>query len=175
MLLSTSSVDVPVWGMSLTGQVSPLVSRHAGFCSIPLLRPKATYLMASRNEIQALNLDMWESLSNCDQDLKEFLLDLTPSKDSRPALAALKQAWREADAQVQRTVKRSAEGLADDVIDDVIDVLAEGRTALPSGPVRRRTTRLGLKTSSLRSLCDARAMPTTSWTSFARCGQSSRA
>jgi hypothetical protein len=50
--------------------------------------------------------------------IKDDLLDLTPAKDSRPALASLRQSWREAEALVARGVKRGAEGLPDEASDD---------------------------------------------------------
>ena len=61
-------------------------------------------------------------------EIQKELLDHTSAKDSKSALAGLKQAWREADALVDRGIKRGSEGLADMNADDPLpDTLQKSR------------------------------------------------
>ena len=54
-------------------------------------------------------------------ELAAHLLDKTECKDDRAQLAALKQAWREADAATTRAIKRKAEGLSEEPADEPLD------------------------------------------------------
>ena len=54
-------------------------------------------------------------------ELKAAVLDKTAKKDNHSQLAALKQAWREADALNSRSLKRSAEGLSAEELDGPLD------------------------------------------------------
>ena len=62
-----------------------------------------------------------KNFANCvdsRSEVKATLLDKTPLKDSVGQLAALKQAWREADGIASIQLKRSAEGLSEETIDE---------------------------------------------------------
>ena len=63
----------------------------------------------------------------CDSrsEVNERILRHTALRDNLGQLARLKQAWREADAQVARGVRRSAEGLPDVAIDEPLGAEAQ--------------------------------------------------
>jgi hypothetical protein len=65
----------------------------------------------------------------CDeaQQIQATILDhVQTQKTSRAQYASLKQAWKEAEAAVNRTLKRSAEGISEDHMDDPLsDVMQE--------------------------------------------------
>ena len=117
----------PGWRFS---RCSERTCRH---CGGPLSSSQSTPIQPSTSSVPSLN-DCTSSNATDHQratepqkppeksaELKAAVLDKTAKKDNHAQLAALKQAWREADALNSRSLKRSAEGLSAEELDGPLD------------------------------------------------------